>query len=146
MKFARLAWAAAALAITAGPALAHHSYSMFDADKVIDLAGTIKEVNFENPHGWVEFMAIDKAGKVTHWSFEMGGGAGGPMDLSRKGFKAKNVAPGDKLVARIHPLRSGMYGGELISLIFPDGSQLGGKEPIPRGDSTSTSRSAQPIN
>ena len=146
MKFAMLATAAAVVAIAAGPALAHHSYAMFDADKVLDLAGTVKEVNFVNPHGWVEFLVTDKSGKVNRWSFEMGSGRGGPTEISRQGFKAKNVSPGDKLIAHIHPLRSGVYGGELIALTFPDGSQLGGKEAIQRGDSTSTSRSAQPIN
>jgi len=146
MKFAMLASAAITVAISAAPALAHHSYAMFDAEKTIDLTGTVKEVDFENPHSFLEFLVLDKNGKVNQWSFEMGGGAGGPTALSRQGFRAKNVQPGDKLVARIHPLRSGRFGGELISLIFPDGSLLGGREPIPRGDSTSTSRSAQPVN
>jgi len=114
----------------------------------LDLSGTVKEVTWENPHSWLEFMVTDKDGKASQWSFEMGGanGVGGATGLSRQGFKIKHVEPGAKMVARIHPLRNGRFGGELISLIFPDGTQLGGREPIPRGDSTSTSRSAQPIN
>jgi hypothetical protein len=134
-----------AVAVFGTPALAHHSYAMFDAEKTLDLTGTVKEVQWENPHSWLQFLVKDKDGKVNEWSFEMGGaaGTGGPTGLSRQGFKIKDVVPGQKIVARIHPLRSGRFGGELISLIFSDGSMLGGREPIPRGESVSSS--AKPI-
>lgn len=129
--------------VLAAPALAHHSYAMFDAGKTIDLPGTVKDVEWTNPHSWLNFMA-SKDGKAAQWSFEMGPVTGGPTGLNRQGFRAKNIQPGDKLVAKFHPLRNGRLGGELISLSFPDGSILGGKEPIPRGEAPSTS--AKPVD
>lgn len=143
MKFCAIGVIALVSAALACPAMAHHSYAMFDADKTIDLPGTVKEVEWTNPHSWLEFMAMGKDGKVAEWSFEMGPVTGGPTGLNRQGFRAKNIQPGDKLVAKFHPLRNGRLGGELISLIFADGSILGGREPIPRGEAPSTS--AKPI-
>ena len=45
-----LSLAALALGAFAGPALAHHSFSMFDQQKVVTLAGTVKELEWVNPH------------------------------------------------------------------------------------------------
>jgi Family of unknown function (DUF6152) len=43
MKFKALALAGVAAAMCAAPALAHHSFAMFDAEKTTTLAGTVKE-------------------------------------------------------------------------------------------------------
>ena len=143
MKYATIGFLTFASLALGVPASAHHSYAMFDAEKTIDLSGTVKEVQWTNPHSWLEFMAAGKDGKVEEWSFEMGPVMGGPTGLNRQGFRVKNVQPGDKLVAKFHPLRNGRLGGELISLKFPDDSILGGREPIPRGEAPSTS--AKPL-
>ena len=44
---------ASALAV---PALAHHSFSMFDAEKTVTLNGTVKELEWTNPHSWLRVM------------------------------------------------------------------------------------------
>ena len=41
---------AAAFAI---PAVAHHSFAMFDAEKIMTLEGTVKEFQWTNPHAWI---------------------------------------------------------------------------------------------
>mgnify|MGYP003338284564 CR=1 FL=1 len=35
------------------PASAHHSFAMFDAEKSIELKGTVKEFQYTNPHSWL---------------------------------------------------------------------------------------------
>ena len=42
--------AAVAIAI---PAAAHHSFAMFDALKIVQLEGTVKEFQWTNPHAWI---------------------------------------------------------------------------------------------
>ena len=44
------------------PALAHHSFAMFDADKTVTMTGTVKEFEWTNPHVWLRIMAADQAG------------------------------------------------------------------------------------
>ena len=56
----------------AAQALAHHSFSMFDQEKVVKLDGTVKELEWTNPHSWLRIMVEDQA---THqprqWSIEL---------------------------------------------------------------------------
>ena len=54
---------AALLAITlsAGPTLAHHGWSGYDGDKIMNLTGTIREAGYEHPHGYVK---LDVPGKT----------------------------------------------------------------------------------
>ena len=59
---------AALLAATS--ALAHHSNSAFQGDKVIELKGTVTQWKWTNPHIWI-FLTVDdgKGGKVE-WAVE----------------------------------------------------------------------------
>ena len=64
------------------PALAHHSFANFDLSRNTTLAGTIREVQFTNPHVWVQVMVPDGKGGQTEWSIE----AGAPGMLLRTGW------------------------------------------------------------
>ena len=55
------------------PAAAHHSFSMFDAEKTITLTGTVKELEWTNPHSWVHLMVQDASGKQVEYPLEMQG-------------------------------------------------------------------------
>jgi hypothetical protein len=55
----------------AAPALAHHSFAMFERDKFVNLSGVVKEYEWTNPHAWIHIMAPDAQGKAVEWSFEM---------------------------------------------------------------------------
>ena len=63
MKFtASLAFAGIAAAIYAIPAVAHHSFAMFDANQVTNLEGTVKEFQWTNPHAWI--MLTERPGRL----------------------------------------------------------------------------------
>ena len=49
---AALFGAALGLSALSGHALAHHSFAMFDRDRVVTLQGVIKEFQWTNPHSW----------------------------------------------------------------------------------------------
>ena len=106
----------------AAPALAHHSFSMFDADKTVTLSGTVKEFEWTNPHAWLRIMVNDaESGKAVQYAVEMGS----PGQQARVGWKPDSVKPGDKVTVRIHPLKDGSRGGQFMSAVLPNGQELG---------------------
>jgi hypothetical protein len=124
----RLSWAAALLVLlSATAATAHHSYSMFDRGKTDTVSGVVKSLDLVNPHGWLQVEAAGPQGAVVEWSLELGG----PGQMERAGWTPQSVRPGDKVTARLHPLRDGSHGGQLVSVILPGGQTLlGGGPPI----------------
>lgn len=117
-KYAVLALAA--LGLTA-PALAHHSMAMFDGTKTIVLVGTVKEMQWTNPHAWLQVMVAQPGGPEVEWSFEMEG----PNVMQRSGWKKTSVKPGDKVTVTASPLKDGRPGGAFINITLADGSKLG---------------------
>jgi hypothetical protein len=122
MKIKTLALAAATLAASAAPALAHHSFAMFDNQKEVELVGTVKEFQWTNPHTWIQVVVPDAAGTSTsEWSVE----GGNPGDLARRGWKKTSLKPGDKVTVRIHPMKNGTNGGSLVGVTLADGTVVG---------------------
>ena len=124
---ARLITAVAALALVAGaaaPALAHHSFAMFDNNKSVTLEGTVKEFQWTNPHSWVQVMVKDASGKDVEWSVE----GGSPNGLARQGWKRTSMKAGDKISVVIHPLKDGTAGGSLVSATV-NGEKVGSAAP-----------------
>jgi len=102
-------------------ALAHHSFAMFDRSQTRTIEGTVREYEFINPHGWLRVMVADAQGNQSEWSLELGGVG----QQQRAGWSTSVVHPGDRVMVRLHPLRDGSYGGQLISVTLPDGKVLG---------------------
>jgi len=106
----------------AGPALAHHSFAMFDRQKEVVLKGVIKTFQWTNPHSFIEMEVIGADGKVQPYSIEMNS----PNNLTRQGWKSTTLKPGDKVTLTMNPLRDGSDGGLFISVQLADGRTLGG--------------------
>jgi hypothetical protein len=116
----------------AGPALAHHSFSMFDQEKVVALTGTVKELEWTNPHCWLRVMVEDPTThQARQWSIEMASTG----QQSRIGWTPTIVKPGDKVAIEINPLKDGTRGGTMLLITLPDGTKLGhgGQRGNPRG-------------
>jgi len=103
------------------PVLAHHSFANFDLGRETMLVGAIKEVQFTNPHVWVQVMVPDGKGSQTEWSIE----AGAPGMLLRTGWKPNTLKTGDAVTVFIHPAKNGDANGSLIRVTLPDGRTLG---------------------
>jgi hypothetical protein len=124
MNFMTLALTGIAVSIAA-PALAHHSFAMFDRDKAATVNGVVKEYEWTNPHVWVHVMVPDAGGKPVEWSFEMQSIA----QDTRAGWRRDSVKPGDKISVEFHPLKDGTRGGQLMSAVLADGKRLGPPPP-----------------
>ncbi len=121
MNLKTLGLAGLAASLFALPALAHHSFAMFDHDKPTTLSGTVKEFEWINPHSWVHMMATDPAtGKVVQYSFE----AGSTGQVAAKGWKIDSLKPGDKISMYYFPLKDGSHGGQVLAVTLADGTKL----------------------
>lgn len=105
-------------------AQAHHSFTMFDKTKKIELKGTVKGFQWVNPHTWIQLMAPYK-GKVAEWSIE----GRSPNVLARRGWKKSTIKYGDPVTVTIYPLRNGDPGGAIVSVTLPDGTFLDADTP-----------------
>ncbi len=108
---------AAALIAAAGPASAHHTFAMFDRDKVVTISGTIKTFQWTNPHIWLEILVPQADGTVKMWAIE----GGAPNALARRGWKVKALSVGTKVTVSMHPLKTGEPGGSLLDIKLEDG-------------------------
>jgi hypothetical protein len=132
MKLKTIVLAGTAALAFAAPALAHHSFSMFDNQKVVELSGTVKELEWTNPHSWLRIIVENE---TTHqpqqWSIELASTG----QQARIGWNPEIVKPGDKVSVEINPLRDGTRGGTLLLITLPDGTKLGhgGQRGNPRG-------------
>ncbi len=113
--------AALGVVLATQPSVAHHSFAPFDLARNITLKGTIKEVQFTNPHVWLQVLIPNDRGGQTEWSIE----AGAPGMLLRTGWKPNSLKPGDPVTIVTHPAKSGAPTGSLVSVTTSDGLTLG---------------------
>ena len=115
MKFGKyLLGTAIAIGITTTslPVSAHHSYAMFDVEKKIAVEGTVKEFRWTNPHAWIRMEVMDAKGQQKEWAVEMGS----LTILVQLGWNPKTLQPGDKIKISLHPMKSGLPGGDFMTL------------------------------
>ena len=103
---------ASATTIVAPPASAHHSYAMFAVTKQVSVEGTVKQFMWTNPHSWIRLEVLDSSGKPQEWAVEMSS----LTILVARGWNPKTVQPGDKVRMTVHPMKSGLPGGDFVSL------------------------------
>ena len=117
------ALAVGALAASA-PALAHHSFAMFDQTKEVELKdATVVDWQWTSPHAWLYVVVPNGGGEPDKYSVE----AANPGQLRRDGFSKGSMSPGDKVTVYIAPLKSGEKGGALHAVVLPDGKMLGAR-------------------
>jgi Family of unknown function (DUF6152) len=105
---------------------AHHSFAMFDMTKSASYKGTVREVQWTNPHVWVE-LDVTVDGKTTTLSFE---GAAIAV-LKRVGWMKDTVKAGEVVTVVGHPYKDGRPGGSIDYLLLADGRKVGTGDAIP---------------
>lgn len=121
MNIKALALAAAAGLLVAAPASAHHSFSMFDANKTITLKATAKALDWTNPHCLLQVMVKDEVtGKPVVYALEMSS----PARQTAMGMKRDSIKPGDSLTVIFHPMKDGTRGGQFVQAILANGQKI----------------------
>ena len=101
---------------------AHHSTSEFDYTQQVTIKGTVKEVQWTNPHSYIQLMVDGDGGKRIQWSVEIGS----PSLNVNMGWRKSSVKVGDVVTMNIAPARSGKPYGTLRVLTFANGQKLEG--------------------
>ena len=104
----------------AATSFAHHSASMFDQTKRLEVKGTVKDFRWTNPHSWLVLTPTDASSAMGDFNIEMNG----PGYLVRNGWKRESLKPGDTVTVTVAPLKDGSPGGTLIKVITADGKEL----------------------
>jgi len=106
---------------SSGLALAHHSGAAYDMEHQRTMEGTVKVVNWTNPHITFVVESDAKDGEPARtWVFEVSS----PGVLTRSGWTKRSLQPGDHAVFRYAPLRDGNPGGFLLRVTLPNGQEL----------------------
>ena len=125
----RLAVLALVMVAAAMPVDAHHSFASFDRTKEVTMTGVVREVQWNNPHTWIQVVVTDAKGRRTEWGFE----CGSPNMMLRTGWTRTTLKMGDRVVVVGNPLKNGQPNASLVKITLPDGRVLGpGDAPAPR--------------
>ena len=102
-------------------AAAHHSGDAYDMEHPQTTEGTVKTVNWTNPHITFVIECDAKEGAPAQTVvFEVSS----PGVLTRSGWTKRSLQPGDHAVFHYAPLRDGNPGGFLLKVDLPNGQVL----------------------
>jgi hypothetical protein len=109
------------LLLGAAGAGAHHSTAMYDTQNPVTVNGTVKKVEWTNPHAFLYIeVKDDKSGKITEWEIEL-------MSLNHLrsyGWTSKTVKVGDMIFATGSPAKSGAPSMIASRVKLPDGREI----------------------
>ena len=104
--------------VLVAPALAHHSFAVFDHTRTLTLRGTVTKFQWTNPHGFIEMDVRQADGTTKHYSIELTS----INMMQRVGWRSNMIKAGDKIKAVVAPLLSGEPVGLGLEVTFADGS------------------------
>ena len=111
-----------------GPALAHHSFAMFDMSQTKAISGTVTDFQWTNPHTWI-WLEVPTATGGEPWGIE----GMSPNFLERRGWTKNTLKVGDKVTVFIHPVKDGGKGGSFVKVTLPDGKEMNMMGAYPAG-------------
>ena len=110
-----------ALLLFSTAAWAHHSFAAeYDADKPAKIQGTVKKVEWINPHSWITIDVKTATGTIETWEIE----AGAPNAMFRRVFNKDSLPVGTEIVVTGYLAKNGLHRVNGRDLTFPDGRKL----------------------
>ena len=111
----------AGLLIASQPIRAHHSETAeYDTSKPVKITGTIKRVEWQNPHVWFYVDVTDESGKVTTWGFS----GAPPGALMRRGVTKDALKLGSVVNVEGSRARDGSNNASARRVTFADGTDV----------------------
>ena len=107
--------ACAAVALAAGPALAHHSFAMYDQTKTLTMTGVMYQFVAQANHAELHFYLVGPDGKFAKgpdgnrlsYGVEMMGAAA----VAEQGITADSMKTGTIISVKVNPMRDGSNSG-----------------------------------
>jgi Family of unknown function (DUF6152) len=113
--------AVSALAVTALPLSAHHSFAAeYDGSKQVTLKGKVTQVEWVNPHSWIHIDVTGDDGKVANWACE----TAPPNGLYRQGWRKNSIKEGDEVIIEGYLAKDGSHTMTARTVQTPDGKRL----------------------
>jgi hypothetical protein len=123
------------LGLSIAPAVAHHSFAMYDQSKTVSLTGVATRFVAQANHAELHFVPLGPDGKPMRgadgkpitWGVEMAGAAA----VAQQGITASSFSAGTIFSVKLNPLRDGSNFGSRVGAIAkcPMGSD--GKATVP---------------
>ena len=120
-------WAVVAgvgLLLAAVPAIAHHAVAaQYDMQKPIEITGSLKKMEFINPHSMLHLDVRNPDGTVTTWVFQTTNAG----TLRRRGLAREgpgSLKQGATYTVKGFAARNGNPMGFLRVLVFPDNREM----------------------
>jgi hypothetical protein len=115
-----LAVLASVLASTSLPVSAHHSWAMYDAERLITVTGVVTKVEWTSPHVFFYFESTDEDGETVQWTAEMDP----PVLLRRYGLLPDAIKVGTVVTPTGVPAKTGAPVMRAVFIEFADGTKI----------------------
>jgi len=125
------------LMVMTAPAVAHHSFAVFDHTRTLTIRGTVTKFQWTNPHGFLEVDVPQPDGTTKHFSIELTS----INMMQRTGWRSNMIKAGDKISAVVAPLLSGDPVGLGLEVTLADGTKR--DLPVPAAGSFKRTPEAQ---
>ena len=113
--------AALGLLLASVPVWAHHAFnSEFDANKHVNLKGTVTKMEWINPHAWMHIDVKKSDGTVEKWMVE----TGTPNTLLRRGITKNSLLAGTEVVVDGYQAKDGSLRVNGRDVTLPSGQTL----------------------
>jgi hypothetical protein len=107
--------------VAATPLFAHHSFNaQYDRAKPTTLKGTVKRVDWINPHARFFVEVKDAAGKAVLWEIELSAPAG----LMRQGWTRNSLKIGDEVTVNGSLAKDGSNLANATTVILANGKRV----------------------
>jgi hypothetical protein len=117
------------VALTSAAIWAHHATAAdFDVTKLIVLQGTVRKVEWINPHAWLHLDVMNADGKITAWRIE---GASMNAYALRK-FPKESVTVGIEISITVYPAKNEANMADGATITLKNGKRIffGGSAPV----------------
>jgi hypothetical protein len=117
------------------PVSTHHSFAMYDQNKVVTLTGVMRQFVPQANHAELHFillapdhksLAKGPDGKNVEWGVEMAGTAA----IAQQGITAASFAPGTVFSVHLNPLRDGSNFGARVGVLAKCPTDPATKRPV----------------
>ena len=105
------------IAVSVAPAFGHHTVAAtFDVSTLVSLTGTVKSVDWKNPHVIYHLAVVDANGAAIDWEIESLHLQG----MHRAGVEQDTIKPGERVTMKVMLARDGRRRAATASIVLDD--------------------------